>query len=162
MRFLHDVSIDFLHKRKIFYILSATLIVIGFSIFLIRGIPLGIDFKGGTEMLVRFQNDINVQTVRETMDKVGILGTEIKTMGSDKDILIRTSEQAEGTIVADRIKEALKSNLSGNNFEVLRTDKVGPKIGKELRMSAIYATLFSLIAIVIYLSFRFEFVYAVG
>lgn len=162
MRFLHDVNIDFLHKRKIFYIVSATLILVGFTIFLIRGIPLGIDFKGGTEMLVRFQNPVNIQSVRETMDKVGILGTEIKTMGSDKDILIRTSEQGEGTVVADKIKESLKSNLSGNNFEILRTDKVGPKIGKELRMSAIYATLFSLIAILIYLSFRFEFVYAVG
>jgi len=162
MRFLHDVHIDFLRKRKIFYILSATLIVIGFSIFLIRGIPLGIDFKGGTELLVRFQNTVNIQNIRETMDKVGILGTEIKTMGSDKDILIRTSEQGEGTIVADKIKESLKQNLAGNNFEILRTDKVGPKIGKELRMSAIYATLFSLIAILIYLSFRFEFVYAVG
>ena len=49
-----------------------------------------------------------------------------------------------------------------NNYEVLRIDKVGPKIGKELRVSAIYATIFSLIAILIYLAFRFEFVYALG
>src|SRR5882672_3121674 len=115
MRFLHNVNIDFLSKRKIFYAVSASLIVIGFAIFLIRGIPLGIDFKGGTEMLVRFQNNVEVQNVRETMDKVGILCTEIKTMCSDKDILIRTSEQGEGTVVADKIKESLKANLTGNN-----------------------------------------------
>src|SRR5258706_10806092 len=162
MRFLHNVNIDFLSRRKIFYFVSLSVIVIGFAIFLIRGIPLGIDFKGGTEILVRFQKDIPVQTIRETMDKVGIIGTEIKTMGSERDILIKTSEQGEGTIVTDRMREALKTSIQGNDFEVLRTDKVGPKIGKELRLSAIYATVFSLIAILIYLAFRFEFVYAVG
>ena len=162
MRFLHNVNIDFLSRRKVFYIVSLSVIVVGFAIFLIRGIPLGIDFKGGTEILLRFQKDVSIQTIRETMDKVGITGTEIKTMGSERDILIKTSEQGEGTVVIDRMREALKSNIQGNDFEVLRTDKVGPKIGKELRLSAIYATVFSLIAILIYLAFRFEFVYAVG
>lgn len=162
MRFLHNVNIDFLSRRKVFYMVSLTVIVVGFAIFLIRGIPLGIDFKGGTEILLRFQKDIPVQTIRETLDKVGITGTEIKTMGSERDILIKTSEQGEGTIVTDKMRETLKSNIQGNDFEVLRTDKVGPKIGKELRLSAIYATVFSLIAILIYLAFRFEFVYALG
>jgi preprotein translocase subunit SecF len=162
MRFLHNVNIDFLSKRKIFYIVSAVVIVIGFSIFLIRGINLGIDFKGGTEVLVRFQNDVPIQSVREAMDKSGLIGSEIKTMGSEKDILIRSAEQGEGNIISDKIKEAIKNNVPGNNFEVLRIDKVGPKIGKELRTGAIYATLFSLIAILIYLAFRFEFVYALG
>jgi len=162
MRFLHNVNIDFLSRRKIFYIVSSTVIIVGFAIFLIRGIPLGIDFKGGTEILLRFQNDVPVQSIRETMDKIGIVGAEIKTMGSEKDILIKTSEQGDGTTTTDKIKEGLTSNISNNKFEVLRVDKVGPKIGKELRVSAIYATVFSLIAILIYLAFRFEFVYALG
>jgi preprotein translocase SecF subunit len=162
MRFLHNVNINFLAKRRLFYTLSSVLIVLGFTIFLTRGIPLGIDFRGGTEVLIRFQNDIQVQTVRETMDKIGLAGSEIKTMGSDQDILIRTAEQGEGSIVSDKIREGIKSNLPGNNFEVLRIDKVGPKIGKELRLSAVYATIFSLIAILIYLALRFEFVYALG
>jgi preprotein translocase subunit SecF len=162
MRFLHNLQIDFLGKRKFFYVLSLSLIVIGFTIFLIRGIPLGTDFKGGTEILVRFQSDVPVQDVRSVMDKLGLPGSEIKTLGSERDILIKTAEQGEGTTVSDKIKEGLKSNFQGNNFEVLRIDKVGPKIGKELRLSAIYATLFSLIAILIYLALRFEFVYALG
>lgn len=162
MRFLHNVNINFLAKRRLFYILSSVLIVLGFSIFLTRGIPLGIDFKGGTEVLIRFQNEIQVQSVRETMDKIGLAGSEIKTMGNDRDILIRTAEQGEGSTVSDRIREGIKANIYGNNFEVLRIDKVGPKIGKELRLSAVYATIFSLIAILIYLALRFEFVYALG
>ncbi len=162
MRFLHNVNIDFLSRRKIFYIVSSTVIIVGFAIFLIRGIPLGIDFKGGTEILLRFQNDVPVQTVRETMDKIGIIGSEIKTMGSERDILIRTTEQGEGSTTMDKVRDGLTKSFPDNKFEVLRIDKVGPKIGKELRVSAIYATVFSLIAILIYLAFRFEFVYALG
>ena len=82
MRFLHNVNIDFLSRRKVFYLVSLSVIVVGFAIFLIRGIPLGIDFKGGTEILLRFQKDVPIQTIRETMDKVGIVGTEIKTINS--------------------------------------------------------------------------------
>lgn len=162
MQFFHNLHIDFLGKRKTFYIMSAVLIIIGLGVFFTKGITLGIDFAGGTEILVRFQNDVQIDAVRSAMDKSGLVGAEIKTMGSERDILIRTAEQGEGTIISDKIKESITSNISGNNYEVLRIDKVGPKIGKELRVSAIYATLFSLIAILIYLAFRFEFVYALG
>lgn len=162
MQFLHNIHVDFLSKRKIFYIVSAAMIVVGLTFFFTKGITLGIDFSGGTEMLVRFQNDVHIDDVRGALDKTGIYGAELKTMGDEKDILIRTSEQGEGTAVSDKIKEALTANIKGNNYEILRVDKVGPKIGKELRVSAIYATLFSLIAILIYLAFRFEFVYALG
>jgi len=162
MQFFHNLHIDFLSKRKIFYVVSSVLIIIGLSVFFTKGITLGIDFAGGTELLVRFHDNIHIDDVRSAMDQTGIVGAEIKTMGSEKDILIRTAEPGEGTTVSDKIKDALSKNISGNSFEVLRIDKVGPKIGKELRVSAIYATLFSLIAILIYLAFRFEFLYALG
>ncbi|MFI5211371.1 MAG: protein translocase subunit SecF [Ignavibacteria bacterium] len=162
MKFFHNLHIDFLGKRYTFYVVSAVLISIGLGVFFTKGITLGIDFAGGTEILVRFQNEIPIDQVRNAMDNAGITGAEIKTMGNEKDILIRTVEQGEGTVVIDKIKETLTKNISNNNFEVLRTDKVGPKIGKELRISAIYATVFSLIAILIYLAFRFEFIYALG
>ncbi|MBL8017137.1 MAG: protein translocase subunit SecF, partial [Ignavibacteria bacterium] len=148
--------------RKTFYMISAILIVVGLGVFFTKGITLGIDFAGGTEVLVRFQNDVQIDQVRSAMDKSGIVGAEIKTLGNERDILIRTSEQGEGTAVSDKIKETLTSNITGNSYEVLKIDKVGPKIGKELRVSAIYATIFSLIAILVYLAFRFEFVYALG
>jgi len=162
MRFFHDLHIDFLSSRKKFYILSALLIIIGFGVLLINGINLGIDFKGGTEMMVRFQNPVEIQNIRESMDNAGLTGAEIKTMGVETDILIRTGEQGEGTSTSDKIRESLTKSFPGNNYEVLRIDKVGPKIGKELRISAIYATIFSLIGILIYLALRFELVYAIG
>src|SRR6185436_2534582 len=114
MRFLHDLHIDFLSKRKIFYCISAIFIIVGFSLFIFRGINLGIDFKGGTEILVKFEKDIPTQTVREAVDKSGILGSEIKTMGSERDILIKSAEQGEGNIVSDNIREALTKNIPDN------------------------------------------------
>lgn len=162
MQFFQKTNIDFLAKRKMFYIGSLVLILIGLGAFFAKGLVLGIDFAGGTEVLVRFQSNVEIDEVRSAVESGGVVGAEIKTMGSDRDILIRTAEQGEGTTVSDKIKDNLKSKLPGNNFEILRIDKVGPKIGKELRTSAIYATIFALLGILIYLAFRFEFVYALG
>lgn len=162
MQFFHSTNIDFLSKRRLFYLASTALIVIGMAAFFLKGLVIGIDFAGGTEVLVRFQNTVEINSVRTAMDQSGITGAEIKTLGNDRDILIRTAESGEGTVVSDKIKEGLTKNIPGNSFEILRIDKVGPKIGKELTVSAIYATIFSLIAILIYLAFRFEFLYALG
>ncbi len=162
MQLFHNTHIDFLGKRKLFYLASTALIVIGMVAFFAKGLVIGIDFVGGTEVLVRFQNDIKINNIRTAMEQSGISGAEIKTLGGERDILIRTAEPGEGTSISDRIKEGLTKNDPGNKFEILRIDKVGPKIGKELSTSAIYATIFSLIAILIYLAFRFEFFYAIG
>jgi len=162
MQFFHNTHIDFLGKRKLFYIASTVLIAIGLIAFFAKGLVIGIDFAGGTEVLVRFQNDVEINNIRSAMEQSGMSGAEIKTLGSARDILIRTAEPGEGTSVSDRIKEGLTTHVAGNPFEILRIDKVGPKIGKELTTSAIYATIFSLLAILIYLAFRFEFLYALG
>ncbi len=162
MHFFQNTNIDFLSKRKLFYLVSLSVIVIGLVVFALKGLAIGIDFAGGTEVLVKFQNEIPINDIRSAMSTSQINGAEIKTLGSEREILIRTPEQGEGTSVSDNIRQALTTNIKNNTFEVLRIDKVGPKIGKELTTSAIYATIFSLIAILIYLAFRFEFVYAVG
>lgn len=162
MRLFENTNIDFLGKRKIFYLISATIIVIGIIALILKGIPLGIDFQGGTEMQVRFQNVMEVSDIRSAMDKAGFVGMEIKSMGSDKDFLLRTPLQGEGQTVAKRIEAGIKDNIPGASFEVLRIDKVGPKIGAELRRNAVYAIVFSLIGILIYLSLRFQFIYALG
>jgi preprotein translocase SecF subunit len=163
MRLFENTNIDFLGKRHIFYIVSISVIVIGMVVLVFRGIPLGIDFLGGTEMQLKFSNPVNVSEVRSLMDNNGFSGMEIKTMGAPTDLLLRTPMQAEGTVVADKIKEVLtKKYGQSNTFQVQRTDKVGPKIGSELRRNALLAVLFSLLGILIYLAIRFQFVYALG
>ncbi|MEO6696282.1 MAG: protein translocase subunit SecF [Ignavibacteria bacterium] len=163
MRIFENTNYDFLGKRKKFYMVSLTIIVVGFIIlFTTKSIPLGIDFSGGTEIQLKFDKDVNISELREAMDNAGFLGMEIKTMGSDKDILLRTPLQEEGQLVSDKIQQGIKAKFPDEKFEVLRLDKVGPKIGAELRRNALFAVLFSLIAILIYLAFRFQFVFAVA
>lgn len=163
MRLFVNANYDFLGKRHLFYILSATIIVIGFVVlFLTRSIPLGIDFSGGTELQIKFDKDVDISALRTAMDDAGFEGMEIKTMGTEKDVLLRTPLQEEGQLVSDRIQAGIKAEITDNGFQVLRTDKVGPKIGAELRRNALFAVLFSLIAILIYLAFRFQFVFAVS
>ena len=162
MRLFKHTDIDFLGKRKKFYAVSTIFIIVGLVVLFLKGIPLGIDFQGGTEMQVRFNSPIEVSVIRNAMDKAGFAGMEIKSMGSEADYLLRTPLQGEGQTVADKIQSGIKENIPGKDFQVMRTDKVGPKIGKELRTNAIYAIAFSLLGILIYLALRFQFVYAVG
>jgi len=148
-------------KRKIWYIISATVIVLGMVSLAIKGFDLGIDFLGGTELIIAFDHDVQIADVRVAMDKIG-MKAEIKTFGSSKDILIRTSEQGEGGTVADKIRSGLKQAFTNNPFNVLKEDKIGPKVGAELRRDAVYAVVASLIAIGLYVAFRFKFIYGVG
>ncbi|MGB3017246.1 MAG: protein translocase subunit SecF [Ignavibacteria bacterium] len=163
MRIFHNANYDFMGKRKKMYLLSSAVILFGFIIlFAFKTIPLGIDFIGGTEMQMQFSNDVNIGEIRSAMDESGFPGMEIKTLGSANSILMRTPMQGEGTTVSDNIQSALKAKFPDNSFQVLRLDKVGPKIGAELRTNALFAIVFSLLAILIYLAFRFQFVFAVG
>jgi preprotein translocase SecF subunit len=127
-----------------------------------KGVDFGVDFLGGTEIIVAFERNVQVGDVRAAMDKASLAKPEIKSYGTEKDILIRTSEQAEGTIIGDKIRTALKENFPNNAFAVLKEDKIGPKIGAELRRDAVYAVVASLIAIMVYVAFRFKWIYGVG
>ncbi len=163
MRIFENTNYDFLGKRKMFYAISVAIIVIGFTVlFATKSIPLGIDFSGGTELQIKFDKDVNIGDLREAMDNAGFAGMELKTMGTERDVLFRTPMQEEGQLVSDKIQQGIKTKIKDNNFVVQRIDKVGPKIGAELRRNALFAVIFSLIAILIYLAFRFQFVFAVG
>jgi preprotein translocase SecF subunit len=127
-----------------------------------KGVDLGIDFLGGTELVVQFQQPVGIGDVRSAIDKIGYGKAEIKSFGSDRDILIRTSEQREGLTVSDQLRTGLKEHFPQNPFIVQKEDKIGPKIGKELRSDAVYAVIASLIAIWIYVWFRFNFIFGLG
>lgn len=161
MRLFHQTNIDFMGKRKMWYLMSVATIMIGLLSIFIKGITFGIDFLGGTELVLEFRQPVAVGDIRSALDKVGFGRSEIKTFGSDRDILIRTPEEASGTTIADTIRTTLKDAFPNNAFEVLKEDKIGPRIGYELRRDAVYAVVATLIVIMIYIGIRFKFVYGV-
>jgi preprotein translocase subunit SecF len=162
MRFFKKTSIAFMQKRRLWYSISASLILAGLISLFFRGLDFGIDFVGGTELIVQFKNNVAVGDIRTAMDRIGVRQAEIKTFGSERDILIRTQAQGAGTAIGEQIRSGLAANIPNNPFTVLKEDKIGPKVGAELRRDAIYAVIASLIAILLYVAFRFKFIYGVG
>ncbi|MEK7249831.1 MAG: protein translocase subunit SecF [Bacteroidota bacterium] len=149
-------------KRRMWYALSGTIILIGMISLAIKGLDYGIDFLGGTEIIVRFDNPVQIGDVRDAMTKIGLNKPEIKSFGSDRDILVRTTEQATGTTFGYKIRQGLDASFPNNSHIVTKEDKVGPKVGAELRRDAFWAVFWSLVAICIYVAFRFKWIYGVG
>lgn len=93
MRIFEHLNIDYLNKRKIFYILSTSLFLIGMINVIFRGLVFGIDFKGGTEIVLQFDNPVEISQIRQYVDKIGLGTVELKTFGSETGVLVRTELQ---------------------------------------------------------------------
>jgi len=152
--------VDILGKRKIWYTISAIVIGIGLIFLLINGLNLGIDFNGGTLMEFSFENEVTTDQVRNVLEEINI-AEDSKIQRSDSagmhGVIIRAKTLDSEEIVA--VEEAVKNEFE--TAEMLRTEMVGPTIGQELRINALLAMLAASIAIVAYISFRFEFRFAV-
>jgi len=162
MRIFGKTHIDFMSKRRNWYAVSAIVILIGMVSLAMKGLDYGIDFLGGTELIVRFAQPVEIGSVRDAMVSGGFKKAEVKSYGTETDFVVRTTEQGFGTTIGDRIRESLQQNIKANPFQVLKEDKIGPKIGAELREKAFWAVLWSLIAICLYVGFRFKWIYGVG
>ena len=235
MRVFHNLNVDFLGKRKFFYMFSLALFLIGLLNVVFRGLSFGIDFKGGSEIVLQFEKQIDITQVRGNIENIGLGNVEVRTFGGETGALIRTelqelpkdvyprvvknvedeikiiipnvafnvvektstsitysfpnpdttnlvserllaagfqsgkvSEEPDNTQIdvsvgiSEWIKENLREKITGNSFRVIKEDRVGPKVGDELKRDAVIAVFLSLLVILIYLGFRFKFVFAIG
>ncbi|MDZ7724945.1 MAG: protein translocase subunit SecF [candidate division KSB1 bacterium] len=165
MQFFQNLKIDLIGKRNIAYVVSGVLILIGLISLVIQGGPrYGIDFTGGTSLHLAFEKSISAEQIRESLTDIGLADAEIKQMGTaeENEIMIRVEQQHEGAETAGLVETELGNDLSDNPYEIISVQEVGPKIGGELRRAAIMAVLISLLGILIYISWRFEFKFAVG
>jgi preprotein translocase subunit SecF len=162
MRLFKQTNIDFMGNRKTWYAVSVATLVIGLLGIFIKGVTFGIDFLGGTELLLRFDNSPAINEIRTAIDKIGFKGSEIKSFGNPNDILIFTVQQAQGAKIADQISIELAKEFPDKKFTVLSSNSIGPKIGSELRRNAVYAVFATLALIMIYVGFRFHFEYGVS
>lgn len=158
-----NINIDFLGKLGIAKMLSGILILGGLASLVINGGPrFGVDFKGGTQIQVAFANPVDISEVREALNgsNMGIGGSGIKIVGNNIQL---TSELIEGdSQISNQIKTILMEKFSNNTITIESTEAVSPVIGDELKSSAIYSIIAALFFLVIYISWRFEFKFAVG
>ncbi len=158
------IDIDFVGKRRYAFALSALLIIAGIVSLILHGGPnYGIDFAGGTLLQVKFQKGVKIEELREVVRRLGLGEVLIQTFGSKDEFLIRL-ERSSGELkgLSSMIKEGLRKAFGEGSFEIRRVEMVGPKVGKDLRQKGIKAIIFALIGILIYVSWRFEFRFAVG
>ncbi len=155
----YGMNIDFLGKRKLGFIVSIILILLGaFSLLIHQGPRLGIDFAGGTIVQVRFGQDISINDIREGLSDIGLENSSVQNFGGEgsHEYLIRTSRPGmTGEGFSGSIKQALEAS-TGAMPEIRRIEMVGPQVGKDLRKKALLAIFYSLLFITIYISGRFE------
>ncbi|MFC1726086.1 protein translocase subunit SecF [candidate division KSB1 bacterium] len=162
MHIFKNPNYKFISNRKPAFILSITLIVVGLVFLIIRGPNYGIDFKGGTQIEFKFQKEANVSELRTSLARIGYERSQIRNFGDNREILIYVDVQEEHEEVSNAIKDAISTDFSDNPYEVQRIESVGPKIGAELIRKALWAILVSLIFVNLYISWRFQFRFAVG
>ena len=148
----------FIAKRKTAYIFSSLLIVLGVSSIATRGLNEGVDFKGGRTFVVRFDQDVVTQEVRSSLATPFETAPEVKTFGKADQVKITTKfmidEKGSDELVDAKLAEGLSS--LGMNYEVMSSQLVGPTIADDIKQSALWAVLFSLIVIFMYILIRFR------
>jgi preprotein translocase subunit SecF len=160
--FKSDKVYDFMSKRNIF--ISISLILIALSLFSIftKGFNWGIDFKGGIEIQVKFDKPVDLGEVRKIISKK-FPNPSVTTFGSDNEILIRLNVNAVSGDVQKSLGKEIKELLKPlGHVEIRRVDIVGAKVGNELKEKGLKALIFSIIGILIYVSFRFEWRFALA
>jgi len=159
---IKNVNIDFLGNRKLAGMISGAVILAGLVSLVLHGGPLySIDFEGGTEIQVLFTESTSVESVREALSEIGYGDAAIREFGNENEFLIHVKTATKSEEQVNTIREALAS-IHGGSYEIRRLETVGPKIGKELRGDMISAVLIAMAGIVIYISIRFQFMYAIG
>ncbi|ABL64104.1 protein translocase subunit SecF [Chlorobium phaeobacteroides] len=159
MRIFHKTSFDFIKYRKISYAISVFLLLIGIGSLFVKGLNYGIDFRGGSEVLIRFEKNIDVAAVRSVLDNTGMSGT-LKQYGLDRSFLFSTAFNGQTNELKSLISNSLNDRLKGNPHEIVRIDAVGPSIASDLKWSALKALLAALLAILLYVGIRFEIKFA--
>lgn len=156
-------QINFLEPAKFFTPLSVIFSFISFIVIAMLGFSYGIDFSGGNEIQVRFQQEVTAGQIRKALKNADIENPSVQKFGMEKEFLIRIEVSPDEQENNNRLKiltDTLKSNFEKQGSEIRRIDSVGPQIGKELRRNGILALVYSLLMILIYLGLRFDAKYA--
>ncbi len=168
MKILHNIKYDFMGHRKVAMVLSLTLILIALGSLFTRGLNFGLDFTGGTVVVVNFDEAASVPAVRESLEVAGYNKLVVKNFGSSQDVEIIVPQQvdAETGVAIDNAKlsndmlELLKKMDA--SAQITKADFVGSQVGAELVEQGSLALLYAMMGILIYVTIRFEWRFSLG
>ena len=157
---------DFMRRKWIAFLVSGIVTAVGIVSLIVQGGPnYGIDFSGGTLVQVRFSQQVTIDAIRNALQEGGLEGASVQGFEAEGkgEYLIRLQTSSSDLAgLSTGIKSALTKRFDEKGFEIRRVEMVGPKVGKDLRSKGILATIFAMIGMLIYISFRFDFRFAVG
>ncbi|MDX1460019.1 MAG: protein translocase subunit SecF [Xanthomonadales bacterium] len=165
MRLLKDkTNIDFMGKRSIALVFSSVLILAALVALPIKGLNFGLEFTGGTEVEVAFDEAPEINAVRDSLAAAGMVDAVVQTFGSSRALLVRIPPPEDGSQSdeqATEVIEALKADW-GEGVEMRSSGFVGSQVGEELSEQGILAVIYALVGIFIYVMFRFQWRFSVG
>jgi preprotein translocase subunit SecF len=156
-----DTKIPFMRLSRFGFFVSGLLCLASLLLFLLVGLNVGVDFKGGSDITIRTEQPANLDQLRSTLDGLGLGTIELQEFGSPNDVLIRVGTQDGGDVAQQAAVEKIKSSL-GSGIEYRSVDVVGPKVSGELAEQGIIAVVVAILGILMYVWFRFEWQFAMG
>lgn len=164
----HDVNFNFLRLRWLSLGVSLFLIIGSLAVIAVNGFNFALDFTGGTVTELRFAKPVDIDAARKRLEAAGYGGAQVLSFGSGNDLLVRMQlgDGSDGTDAGANSRAAQEItravSLPENPGTVMRSDFVGPQVGKELALNGIWAVIFVVVGFLIYISFRFEKKFAIA
>ena len=157
-----DTNIDFMKPRKFTYILSGILAILSCYWIFVGGFNYGIDFSGGILMEIKSEKPIDAEQIRKDLASLALDELTLQTLGEAGDEMLIRTQVDNATEESQRIAVAKIKEILGNGYEYRRVESVGPQVGEELKRDGVIASLIAILAICIYIWFRFEWQFALG
>lgn len=167
MELLGKTNIDFIGKRNIAFIISAIISIIGIIgvIQIARGAAnMGIDFSGGTSLQLKFSKPLPIADARAALHKNGITKVDLQEIKDGNKLLVKIDKNTSLALgkAADTVQSAFKKEFADNTFTLESSTEIGPSIGDKLRKDTLIAVVISLVGIILYIAWRFDFKFGIG
>lgn len=148
---------DFIGKRHRAYVSSTAITVIALISLVVQGLRYDVDFTGGTLIQVRFTDPTRIERLRAALSTIHLGDSVIQQFGDPREYIIRTQQQGGSSQeLAKRIEATLNADRSLGQVELRRVEFVGPQVGRDLQLQAVYLVIAGIIAILAYIGFRFD------
>lgn len=163
LRIFHNTTYDFIRWWKTAVGITVVFIVLGIGSLIIKGLNQSIEFTGGTLKQLEFTQPVGADRIRSALDASGIHEAEIQQFGTDRSYTVRVhnatqvaKQEAGAEIISKQVDSVLIRTFGAGNVRIVRTEAVGPRVGKELTRNAFLAILLSFVVTLVYLAVRFE------